>query len=134
MPVTVRWPTTAGLPERLQSEGGTLRVAVEAESDGLNPAANNFSASAYVMAMPVIEPLAYWDIDGNWVPYLAESFTKIGDGSSWQVKLREGVRFHDGTELEADDVIATFQAQLANPVLARILRPRIPRRRRRGED
>ena len=103
--------------------GGTLRVAVEAESDGLNPAANNFAASAYVMTLPVVEPLAYWDTDGNWTPYLAESFTKIGDGFSWQMKLREGINFHDGTELDADDVIATFKAQLADPIISQGLRP-----------
>ena len=103
--------------------GGTLRVAVEAESDGLNPAANNFAVSAYVMALPVLESLVYWDTDGNGTPYLAESFTKIGDGSSWQMKLREGIRFHDGTELDADDVIATFEAQLADPIISRGLKP-----------
>ena len=106
--------------------GGTLRVAVEVESDGLNPAANNFSASGYVMVFPVVEPLAYWAADGSWVPYLAESFMKIGDGSSWQVRLREGVRFHDGSELDADDVIATFRAQLVHPILARGLKPSFP--------
>ena len=98
--------------------GGTLRVAVEAESDGLNPAANNFAVSAYVMAFPMFDPLAYWDTSGGWIPYLAESFTKVDDGSAWRMRLREGVRFHDGTVLDADDVIATFEAQLADPVVS----------------
>ena len=98
--------------------GGTLRVAVEAETDGLNPTANNFAVSAYVMAFPMFDPLAYWDTSGRWIPYLAESFTKVGDGSAWRMKLREGVRFHDGTALDADDVIATFEAQLADPVVS----------------
>ena len=98
--------------------GGTLRVAVEAESDGLNPAANNFAVSAYVTALPMFDPLAYWDTSGGWIPYLAESFTKLEDGSAWRMRLREGVRFHDGTVLDADDVIATFEAQLADPVVS----------------
>ncbi len=98
--------------------GGTLRVAVEAETDGLNPTANNFAVSAYVMAFPMFDPLAYWDTGGRWIPYLAESFTKVGDGSAWRMRLREGVRFHDGTALDADDVIATFEAQLADPVVS----------------
>ena len=105
----------AGLEPRF---GGTLRVAVEAETDGLNPTANNFAVSAYVMAFPMFDPLAYWDTSGRWIPYLAESFTKVGDGSAWRMKLREGVRFHDGTALDADDVIATFEAQLADPVVS----------------
>lgn len=103
--------------------GGTLRVAVEAESDGLNPTANNFAVSAYIMTFPVVEPVAYWDVNGNWVPHLAESFTKVGDGSSWQLKLREGIRFHDGTELDADDVVATFSAQLTDPIVGLAVRP-----------
>ena len=106
--------------------GGTLRVGVEAEGDGLNPAANSFAVSAYVMTYPVFDPVAYWDKNGNWIPYLAESFTPIDGGASWQMKLREGVRFHDGTELDADDAVATFEAQLADPIVSLAIRPFYP--------
>ena len=106
--------------------GGTLRVAVEAEGDGLNPAANSFAVAAYVMTYPVFDPVAYWDEQGRWIPYLAESFTPIDGGASWQMKLREGVRFHDGTELDADDAVATFKAQLADPIVSLAIRPFYP--------
>ena len=106
--------------------GGTLRVAVEAEGDGLNPAANSFAVSAYVMTYPVFDPVAYWDERGGWIPYLAESFTPVDGGASWQMKLREGVRFHDGTELDADDAVATFKAQLADPIVSLAIRPFYP--------
>ena len=106
--------------------GGTLRVAVEADGDGLNPAANNFAVSAYVMTYPVFDPVSYWDKQGRWIPYLAESFTPVNNGKSWQMKLREGVRFHDGTELDADDAIATFEAQLADPIVSLAVRPFFP--------
>ena len=102
--------------------GGTLRVAVDAEADGLNPAANNFAVAAYVMAYPMFDPLAYVDTEGNWVPYLAESFTSNDDGTVWRMRLRDGVRFHDGTELTADDVVATISAQLADPVISLVYR------------
>ena len=91
--------------------GGTLRVAVDGEADGLNPAANNFAVSAYVMAYPMFDPLAYFDAEGNWIPYLAESFTSNDDATVWRMRLREGVRFHDGTEMTADDVVATISAR-----------------------
>ena len=103
--------------------GGTLRVGAFAEGDGLNPASNAFSTPVYLMAYPIFDPLAYYDTAGNWVPVLAESWTKVGDGTSWQMKVREGVRFHDGTELDADDVIATFEAQLADPLISIAFRP-----------
>ncbi len=116
--------TTTTVPSEVQPQfGGTLRVGVEAEGDGLNPAANSFAVSAYVMTYPMFDPLAYYDTSGRPIPYLAESFTKIGDGSVWQMRLREGVRFHDGTDLDAGDVIATFQAQLADPVISLAVRP-----------
>jgi len=102
--------------------GGTLRVAVDGEADGLNPAANNFAVSAYVMAYPMFDPLAYFDAEGNWIPYLAESFTSNDDGTVWRMRLREGVRFHDGTEMTADDVVATISAQLADPVISLVYR------------
>ena len=114
--------TAPASTEPVPQSGGTLRVAVEAESDGLNPAANNLAVPGYAMAYPMFDPLAYFDAEGNWIPYLAESFTRIDDGAVWHMKLREGVRFHDGTELDADDVIATVTAQLADPVLSLVYR------------
>lgn len=101
--------------------GGVLRVAIEGEGDGLNPASNTFAGSSYIMAFPVLEPVVYWDEKGQWVPYLAESVTKVGDGSAWRIKLREGVRFHDGSNLDADDMIATFNAQMKDPVMSLLI-------------
>ncbi len=121
-PVDTTTTTAPASAEPAPQLGGTLRVGIEAESDGLNPAANNFGASAYAMAYPMFDPLAYFDTEGNWVPYLAESFTRNDDGTVWHMKLREGVRFHDGTELDADDVLATINAQLADPVISLVYR------------
>ena len=106
--------------------GGTLRVAVEAEADGLNPAANNFAVSAYVMGYAMMDPPSYYDEAGNWFPWLAESFTPVEGTNSWQMKLREGVLFHDGSELDADDIIAQFNAQLADPIISLAVRPSFP--------
>ena len=106
--------------------GGTLRIAVEAETDGLNPTANNFAVSAYTMGYPVFDPLFYFDTEGNWFPFLAESATPVGDGSAWQVKLREGILFHDGNELNADAVITHVETSLADPIISLALVPNFP--------
>ena len=103
--------------------GGTLRVGAFAEGDGLNPASNAFSSPVYLMAHPVFDPLAYFDTEGKWIPVLAEWWEKVGDGTAWRMKLREGVRFHDGTELDADDVVATFETQLADPLISIAFKP-----------
>jgi peptide/nickel transport system substrate-binding protein len=46
---------------------------------------------------------------GEIEPRLAESMESSADGTVWKFKIREGVKFHDGTTMTVDDVVATFQ-------------------------
>lgn len=46
------------------------------------------------------------------VPWLAESYDVSPDGLLWTVRLRQGVRFHDGSELTSADVVYSFQRLL----------------------
>lgn len=50
------------------------------------------------------ETLVTKDVDGQHIPELAVSWEPNEDASAWTVKLREGVLFHDGTEMTAPDV------------------------------
>ena len=85
--------------------GGTLRWGIQAESDGINPTASALSASGLAMMNAVFDTLAFFDVDGNWVPHLAESFTPSADCKTWTMKLREGITFHDGTALNTAAVV-----------------------------
>ncbi len=57
----------------------------------------------------VLEPLAYYDEDGNMVPVLAEAIPRVAaDLKSITWKLKRGIVWSDGSPLTADDVVFTF--------------------------
>lgn len=56
----------------------------------------------------VYEPLLRVNQDNEKIMVLAESYADIGEGKTYRFKLREGVKWHDGEDFNADDVVATF--------------------------
>jgi ABC-type transport system substrate-binding protein len=46
------------------------------------------------------------------VPQIAENWTQNVDGMVWEVKVRSGIKWDDGTNLTADDVLFTYHAVL----------------------
>ena len=108
--------------------GGTVRYAIEADVDGLNPATSSLSTPGLLMAAAVFDTLAAWDVDGNAVPHLAESFTPNEDFTSWQVRLRQDISFHDGTPLDADALLVNFETALQDPIVGLAVRPFFPDR------
>ena len=88
-------------------QGGTLRVAFQNEWAGLDPHVVS-SYSSYQVLFNVVENLTAYDDDLNLVPALAESWEQSEDGLTWTFKLREGVMFHNGREMTAEDVKWSF--------------------------
>jgi len=107
--------------------GGTIVYGLEADVDGLNPTFSAFSSPGYVMGNAVFDTLTMWSTDNVPVPFLAESVTPVGDDlSKWQVKLRPGITFHDGTPLNSAAVVKNFELQRAAPLVGLAVRPYYP--------
>ena len=96
--------------------GGTLRYAVDGETDGFDPTTNRWAPSGTEIGMAIFDPLAAYDADANAQPYLAESFTHDPGFMRWTVTLRSGVTFQDGTALTASVLQTMFNAHLASPL------------------
>jgi len=95
-------------------DGGTLVYAVEAEptAGGIDPLVGVSIPAESIMRI-AYEGLLRRDDDGEIQPMLATDHTQVDD-LTWRFTLREGVKFADGTDLVADDVVYSFQSFAEN--------------------
>ncbi|MEM9522818.1 MAG: ABC transporter substrate-binding protein, partial [Pseudomonadota bacterium] len=81
-----------------------ITVAIQLEPPNLDPTGGAAQAIDSVLYSNVFEGLTRFMADGSIVPGLAESWTVSEDGLTYTFTLRDGVTFHDGTTMDADDV------------------------------
>ncbi len=90
-------------------KGGKLRLGIGhgSTTDTLDPATFE---NLYVQVMGGASQNKLTEIgnSGDLGPELAESWDPTPDAIQWRFKLRQGVEFHNGKTLDADDVIASF--------------------------
>ncbi len=86
-------------------EGPGLRVAVAGEPSSIDMLSSE-ELPAEVIAYNIYETLTRIENDGTVVPVLATKWEM--DGDSFVVHLREGVKFHDGTDFDSEDVAASL--------------------------
>ncbi len=94
-------------PARAQ-KGGTLRVAIQGPSSGLDPAIISDPATIEI-THNIYNFLVR--VDATFTPYpdLATKWTTSPDGKTWTFPLHQNVKFHSGKAMTADDVLYTFQ-------------------------
>jgi peptide/nickel transport system substrate-binding protein len=84
--------------------GGTLVSMVVAEPTSMDIASGSGQHNYAVMSN-VFENLLYWDDKTlDVIPGLAQSYDVSADGTAYTFHLRQGVKFHDGTDMDADAV------------------------------
>src|ERR1700733_656307 len=105
--------SSSGSASGTPTKGGTLRLATQAPSAAVNPL-TVADAGGLCMLAQTGEFLAFDDNQALQLkPMLATAWKPSQNGSVWTFSLRQGVKFHDGSPLTADDVVYTFQ-QLSN--------------------
>jgi peptide/nickel transport system substrate-binding protein len=79
-------------------------VAMQLEPPHLDPTSAAAGAIDSVLYSNVFEGLTRFASDGAVIPGLAESWDISEDGKTYTFHLRKGVKFHDGTAMDAEDV------------------------------
>jgi len=82
--------------------------------DSKNPYVSTRAISARVYHHNHYEGLMRVDPNLNHAPRLAESWTVSPDGRTWTFKLRQGVKWQDGQDFNADDVVFSYKVVLEN--------------------
>jgi peptide/nickel transport system substrate-binding protein len=81
-----------------------VKVGLVLEPPSLDPTAEAAAAVDEVVYANVFEGLVRFAADGSVIPGLAESWEISEDGLTYTFHLHDGVKFHDGTDFNADDV------------------------------
>jgi peptide/nickel transport system substrate-binding protein len=96
-----------GLRQEEPQRGGRLRVAATGQPAGLDMQWTN-QRTVTLICWQMFEALFTFDADYATVPMLAAGYELSEDGLTATIPLRQGVMFHNGEEMTAADVVASF--------------------------
>jgi ABC-type transport system substrate-binding protein len=93
-------------------KGGTLVFGRGGDSVGLDPAYET-DGNSFMICDNVLEALVFYKPESTALePGLATSWTISPDGKTYTFKLRQGVKFHDGTPFNANAVVFSVGRQM----------------------
>lgn len=103
-------------PVAVERYGGTYRKPLPGEPVTLDPA-HLTETYATTVAHQIFDGLVEFDGDLNILPSMARSWVASRDGLQWTFYLRQGVKFHHGRDMTADDFVYSF-TRLLHPKTA----------------
>lgn len=95
------------------AESNTLNIALSGDILAIDPQQTGGTPTETVKAH-VFDTLVTLNSDGSFSPNLATEWEVSEDGTEWTFRLREGVKFHDGSDFTADDVVRTYERLINN--------------------
>src|SRR5262249_6668514 len=93
------------------ADARALKWARSGDALTLDPHAQNEGPTHNLLHL-IYEPLILRDRTGKLLPTLAISWRATEDPTVWEFKLRRGVKFHDGSAFNADDVTFSLERAL----------------------
>jgi peptide/nickel transport system substrate-binding protein len=93
--------------------GSTLRIEADTAFSTFNPFTAYFQADLNVINV-IYPQLTETGENGNPVPYLATSWSISPDHLTWTFKIRQGLKWTDGTPITAQDVAWTYNLVMTN--------------------
>ncbi|HYY84587.1 MAG TPA: ABC transporter substrate-binding protein, partial [Beijerinckiaceae bacterium] len=103
----------AAAPAAADKRSDTLRFAYDQSVENIDPYFNNVRLGV-ILRHQIWDTLIYRDPDtGQYKPHLATAW-RVVDDRTLEFDLRRGVKFHDGQEFTADDVVYTLNF-VSNP-------------------
>ncbi len=97
-----------------------LRFVVNVGLQNLDPVAGPSFVTRNFGYM-VFDTLVALDSQGNFRPQMLEGWTTSDDRLTWNFRLREGLKFHDGTAVTAEDAVASLRRWGARDSIGRRL-------------
>jgi peptide/nickel transport system substrate-binding protein len=94
-----------------RAASNVLRIGISTSLNGLDPLMTT-TGDEYIFDNLCFNGLTRMREDLSVEPDLAESWTYSDDLKRWTFKLKKGVKFHDGSVMEAADVAAMFTRML----------------------
>jgi len=101
-------PATQPSGEKHTSTKDTIIIATANETPSLTSVEHNAVAGSYMNKL-TFNTLFDTDMDLNVRPELAESYEVSPDGLDWTIKIKQGVKFHNGAEMKAADVVRSLK-------------------------
>lgn len=101
----------AALTVAVPAQAKTFKFAFQGDLSSLDPHSLNESFLLGTLAN-VYEGLVLYDDNMQIIPGLAESWENISP-NEWKYNLRKGIKFHEGQDFTADDVIFSWQRVLS---------------------